>query len=65
MTRAITSFRARLGACRRALVDSTVLLDVATNDPDHTNVLVGRGMVQKKGVACGGLKAGTGIWAGD
>jgi len=46
-------------------VDSTVLLDVATNDPDHTNVLVGRGMVQKKGVACGGLKAGTGIWAGD
>ena len=33
MTRAIVGLRARLSACRGALVDSNVLLDVATNDP--------------------------------
>ena len=33
MTQAITSLQARLSACRGVLVDSNVLLDVATNDP--------------------------------
>jgi len=33
VTPAITSLRARLSACRGVLVDSNVLLDVATNDP--------------------------------
>lgn len=33
MTPAITSLQARLKACRGVLVDSNVLLDVATNDP--------------------------------
>ena len=33
MTQAITNLPARLSACRGALVDSNVLLDVATNDP--------------------------------
>jgi len=32
--RAIPSLPARLSACRGVLVDSNVLLDVATNDPD-------------------------------
>ena len=34
MTPAITGLRARLSASRGVLVDSNVLLDVATNDPD-------------------------------
>lgn len=33
MTLAITSLQVRLSACRGVLVDSNVLLDVATNDP--------------------------------
>ena len=33
MTPAVTSLQARLSACRGVLVDSNVLLDVATNDP--------------------------------
>ena len=33
MTPAIPGFEARLRACRGVLVDSNVLLDVATNDP--------------------------------
>lgn len=33
MTPAIPSLQARLSACRGVLVDSNVLLDVATNDP--------------------------------
>jgi predicted nucleic acid-binding protein len=33
VTPAITSLQARLKACRGVLVDSNVLLDVATNDP--------------------------------
>ncbi len=33
MTVAITNLQARLKACRGVLVDSNVLLDVATNDP--------------------------------
>ncbi|MGP8244905.1 MAG: type II toxin-antitoxin system VapC family toxin [Bryobacteraceae bacterium] len=33
MTRAIASLHARLAACRGLLVDSNVLLDVATDDP--------------------------------
>jgi hypothetical protein len=33
VTPAITGLRARLGACRGVLVDSNILLDVATNDP--------------------------------
>ena len=33
MTQAIISLQARLSACRGVLVDSNVLLDVATNDP--------------------------------
>jgi hypothetical protein len=33
VTRAITGLRDRLGGCRGVLVDSNVLLDVATNDP--------------------------------
>jgi predicted nucleic acid-binding protein len=34
MTPAITSLRARLSACRGVLVDSNVLLDLGTNDPN-------------------------------
>jgi len=34
VTPAITSLQARLSACRGVLVDSNVLLDVATNDPN-------------------------------
>ena len=34
MTPAIVSLRARLKACRGVLVDSNVLLDIATNDPN-------------------------------
>jgi len=34
VTQAIISLQARLSACRGVLVDSNVLLDVATNDPD-------------------------------
>ena len=33
MTRATTSLQVRLSACRGVLVDSNVLLDIATNDP--------------------------------
>ncbi|MCW5978466.1 MAG: type II toxin-antitoxin system VapC family toxin [Bryobacteraceae bacterium] len=33
MTAAFTNLRARLNACRGVLVDSNVLLDLATNDP--------------------------------
>lgn len=33
MTQAIPNLRARLRACRGVLVDSNVLLDIATNDP--------------------------------
>ena len=33
MTQTITNLQARLSACRGVLVDSNVLLDVATNDP--------------------------------
>lgn len=33
MTRSLTGLPARLSACRGVLVDSSVLLDVATNDP--------------------------------
>ncbi len=34
MIPAITSLRARLSACRGVLVDSNVLIDIATNDPN-------------------------------
>ena len=34
MTQAITGLQTRLRACRGALVDSNILLDVATNDPN-------------------------------
>jgi predicted nucleic acid-binding protein len=34
VTPAISSLQARLSACRGVLVDSNVLLDIATNDPD-------------------------------
>ncbi len=34
MKQAITGLRDRLSACRGVLVDSNVLLDVATNDPE-------------------------------
>jgi predicted nucleic acid-binding protein len=37
MTRAITSLRTRLSACRGVLVDSNVLLDIATNDPNWSD----------------------------
>ena len=37
MTPAITSLRARLSACRGVLVDSNVLLDIATNDPNWSD----------------------------
>ena len=33
MTPAITNLRARVSACRGVLVDSNILIDVATNDP--------------------------------
>ena len=33
MTLAILNLQARLRACRGVLVDSNVLLDIATNDP--------------------------------
>jgi predicted nucleic acid-binding protein len=33
----LTSLRARLNACRGALVDSNVLLDMATNDPEWSD----------------------------
>jgi predicted nucleic acid-binding protein len=34
VTQAIPNLQARLRACRGVLVDSNVLLDIATNDPD-------------------------------
>lgn len=34
MTQAIPNLQARLRACRGVLVDSNVLLDIATNDPE-------------------------------
>ena len=34
MTPAISNLRARLSACRGVLVDSNILLDIATRDPD-------------------------------
>ena len=34
MTQAITSLQARLSLCRGVLVDSNILLDIATNDTD-------------------------------
>ena len=37
MKPAITSLRARLNACRGVLVDSNVLLDIATNDPNWSD----------------------------
>jgi len=37
VTPAITSLRARLGACRGVLVDSNVLLDIATNDTNWSD----------------------------
>jgi predicted nucleic acid-binding protein len=37
VTPALTSLRARLNACRGVLVDSNVLLDVATNDPNWSD----------------------------
>jgi predicted nucleic acid-binding protein len=37
VTRAITGLRDRLSACRGVLVDSDVLLDVATNDPEWSD----------------------------
>jgi len=37
VTPAITSLPVRLSACRGVLVDSNVLLDVATNDPTWSN----------------------------
>jgi len=37
VTRAITGLRDRLGGCRGVLVDSNVLLDVATNDPEWSD----------------------------
>jgi len=36
VTQAIASVQARLSACRGVLVDSNVLLDIATNDPNWT-----------------------------
>lgn len=37
MTPAITGLRERLSTCRGVLVDSSVLLDVATNDPNWSD----------------------------
>lgn len=37
MTPALTGLRARLSACRGVLVDSNVLLDIATNDPNWSD----------------------------
>jgi predicted nucleic acid-binding protein len=37
VTPAITGLRARLSACRGVLVDSNVLLDIATDDPNWGN----------------------------
>ena len=37
MTAAIPSVRIRLSACRGVLVDSNVLLDIATNDPNWSD----------------------------
>ena len=37
MTPAITNLRARLSACRGVLVDSNVLLDIATNDANWSD----------------------------
>ena len=37
MTEAIASLRGRLSACRGVLVDSNVLLDIATNDPNWSD----------------------------
>lgn len=37
MTRALTGLRTRLSACRGVLVDSNVLLDIATNDPNWSD----------------------------
>ncbi len=34
MTQAVSRLQSRLSACRGVLVDSNVLLDIATNDPD-------------------------------
>lgn len=45
MIPAIKSFRARLSACRGVLVDSNVLLDIATNDP-HWSTWSGRALVE-------------------
>lgn len=37
MTPAIAGVRARLSACRGVLVDSNILLDIATNDPNWSD----------------------------
>ncbi len=37
MIQAIPNLQARLSACRGVLVDSNVLLDIATNDPDWSD----------------------------
>ena len=37
MTQAIASLRPRLSACRSVLVDSNVLVDIATNDPNWSD----------------------------
>ena len=37
MTPVLTGLRTRLEACRGVLVDSNVLLDIATNDPDWSD----------------------------
>jgi len=37
VTRALTGLRTRLSACRGVLVDSNVLLDIATNDPNWSD----------------------------
>lgn len=37
MTRALTDLGTRLGACRGVLVDSDVLLDIATSDPNWSD----------------------------
>jgi hypothetical protein len=34
---ALTGLQARLSACRGVLVDSNVLLDIATNDPSWSD----------------------------
>ena len=37
MTQAITNLRARLRICRGVLIDSNILLDIATNDPNWSD----------------------------